>query len=99
MYVIYSLSDDLTRCRRCVVSTTLKVYENEESEKQLRHLVLAVHLVELIDATDAVVGEHESARLDNHVVYLRVTSHGCGKTCPKGCVMLCKQITKKLNYF
>ncbi len=40
------------------------------------HLVLQVHLVELVDAADAVVGEHERARLDHELEGLFVAGHG-----------------------
>ena len=36
------------------------------------HLVLHVHLVEFVDAADAVVGQHQGARLDAELASLWV---------------------------
>ena len=43
-------------------------------------LVLRVHLVELVDAADAVVAEHQGPRLDDRVVDLLVALHRRGQT-------------------
>ena len=43
-------------------------------------LIFNVHFVELVDATDAVVGQHESAGFNNKLVRLLVTNDGRRQT-------------------
>lgn len=43
-------------------------------------LVLHVHLVELIDAADAMVGKHKGSSLDAEFTGLVVLPHGSGQT-------------------
>ena len=40
-----------------------------------RHLVLRLHLIELVDAADPAVGEHQRARLDAELAGLLVLRH------------------------
>ena len=42
------------------------------------------HLVELVDAADAQIGEHEGTRLEHEVLGLRITDHGRGQTDGRG---------------
>lgn len=43
-------------------------------------LILDVHLVELIDAADSVVGEHEGSSFDAELTCFRVFTNGGGET-------------------
>lgn len=38
------------------------------------------HLVELVDAADALVGEHQGSALEGHLAGQRVLHHGGGQT-------------------
>mmetsp|Transcript_1705 Transcript_1705/g.4287 ORF Transcript_1705/g.4287 Transcript_1705/m.4287 type:complete len:393 (+) Transcript_1705:1338-2516(+) len=48
------------------------------------NLVLDVHLVKLIDATDAVVRQHERTRLNSKLIVLRLFHHRCCQASSSG---------------
>eukprot|EP00983_Pelagomonas_calceolata_P054466 1143696-Pelagomonas_calceolata.AAC.5 len=48
------------------------------------YLVLDVHLVKLIDATDAVVRQHERTRLNSKLIVLRLFHHRCCQASSSG---------------
>ena len=45
------------------------------------NLILDLHLVELIDAADAVISEHESTSLNAELSSLVILAHRSGQTC------------------
>jgi len=53
-----------------------------------RHLILDLHLVELIDAANTIVSKHQSTRLNTHVSIL-ITSHTGSETSSTGCLSVC----------
>ena len=44
------------------------------------HLVAFGHLIKLINAADASIGQHQSAALQNHLAGYLVFGHRCGQT-------------------
>ena len=46
----------------------------------LSYLILLVHLVELVNAAYAVIGEHKRPCLDAKLPRLRILHHRCGET-------------------
>jgi hypothetical protein len=44
------------------------------------YLIFDFHLVELVDATDSMVGQHEGTRLNAILARLTIFTHRCGQT-------------------
>ncbi len=55
-------------------------YYNNNKKVGGVYLIAWVHFVELVDAADAVVGEHQGAGLDDELVRLLVADHGRRQT-------------------
>lgn len=45
------------------------------------HLILDIHLIELIDTADTMVSQHESAGFNAEFTSLWVLEHRCCQTC------------------
>lgn len=58
------------------------------------HLVLDLHLVEFVDATDAVVGQEKGAGLNGNVTGLCVAYDTGGETGGCGCLAVCVYATR-----